>query len=118
MSRYSARTRAPHGQRAGEPANDDGEARALEHRDALDLDHDPGPREVRDGEKRARGIAALGKALAAKLHEPVAVPRIEDEHGHGDEVRERAARALERAVHELENGARLLLEFAADVAPV
>ena len=56
--------------------------------------------------------------LAPQLHEAIAMARVVDEHRHGDEIGERRAGALERAVHQREHGAHLLVELAADVAPI
>src|SRR6185503_11964527 len=82
---------------------------------ALYLDHAAGTGEARDGQEGAARIAGVGEVLAADLHEPVAVPGVVDEDGHGHQVGDRAAGALEGAVEEGEDRARLLVEFPGDV---
>ena len=92
--------------------------RSSNHRNALDLDHEPGAREVRYRDERAGGIAFVGKALGANLHEPVAIARIGDEDGHGDEIRQAAAHALQGAVDQRECRSCLCLEITRNLAPL
>src|SRR5712691_8256993 len=87
-------------------------ALAPDHADGLDLDLDAGPREVGDGDQRARREVAAGEQLATDLDETVAEARLLDEHGHGHEIRERAAGPAQGLVHEREHPARLRLEVA------
>ena len=79
------------------------------------FDRDAGAGEAGDGQEGAAGIATIGEVLAADRDEAVAVAVIVDEDGHGDEVGERAAGALQSPVDKREDGARLLVEFAGDV---
>src|SRR5262247_84496 len=89
-----------------------------DHRDGLDLDLHAGPREVGDGDERAAGVVAVGELLFAQLDEPVAVARLLDEDGHGDEIGERAADPAQRLVDQREDPMRLGLEVAGDVLAV
>ena len=89
-----------------------------DHGDALDLDLDPRPREVRDRDEGTGRVAAVGELLLADLDEAVAVPRLFDEDGHRDEVRERSTDSLERLVHQCEHAVGLRLEVAGNILAV
>src|SRR5712692_5368813 len=91
---------------------------AADDADGLDLDLDARSREVGDGDQRARRKIAAGEQLAADLDETVAEARLLDEHGHGHEIRQRAAGPAQRLRHEREHPARLRLEVAGDVLAV
>src|SRR5262249_20548625 len=82
---------------------------------ALYFNHDAGTGEGGDGQEGAAGITAIGEVLAADRDEAVAVAGVVDEDGHGYQVGERAAGALQRPVDKGEDGAHLLVEFAGDV---
>src|SRR5262245_8164641 len=91
---------------------------SLDYRHALYFNHDAGAGEGGDGQEGAARVTAIGEVLAPDRDEAVAVARVVDEDGHGYEVGERAAGALQRAVDKREDGAGLLVELAGDVLAV
>src|ERR1051326_435472 len=87
-----------------------GRALVADHGDALDLDQHAGAGKVRHGDQRAAGIIAVLERIAPNLDETVAVARVVDEHRHGDEVGEAAARLVQGLVHQRKDRAHLWLE--------
>src|SRR5882672_1371472 len=95
-----------------------GRAAVADHAHRLDLDFDARARKVGHGDKRAARVVAVLEHVLPHLDEAVAVARLLDEHGHGDDVGEAAAGALEHLVDLREHLLHLRLEVVGDVLAV
>src|SRR5207245_5015094 len=87
-------------------------AAIADHADRLDLDLDPGTREVGHGDERAARIVTVLEHVLPHLDEAIAVARLLDEHRHGDDVREAPAGALQDRVDLREHLLHLRLEVS------